>query len=326
MDAKPAISELSKTWSTQAVAPQHRLDYWVGAICEAFLEMDCSSKSAPSFEGRLTHIDAGQLSFNQVLSSASDVYRTQSAIARSQFHPFYLITHLTTDWNVRQGGQSVHVRPGDAVLVDSAQRYELHFPQAVNVMSIQLPRSWVGQWLAEPGTTARVAPKDQGWGQALSGLCTQLGKEPGLAMTYPTDLLADQLGAMLAAALEPHARDASASSPDLVASAKKLLAQRLDQTGLTADEIAQALGVSTRTLHRSFASEQLSLAGTLRSMRLRQATHLLEQVRLRHLSVAEIGRRCGFLDVSHFVRSYKNANGDTPAHWRRQAKSLAQMR
>lgn len=41
-----------RLWSTHSVASPERLDYWVGAICEAFLEMDCTSREPAEFAGR----------------------------------------------------------------------------------------------------------------------------------------------------------------------------------------------------------------------------------------------------------------------------------
>jgi len=38
----PATTDLLR-WSTDAVEARNRLDYWVGAICECFLEMEASS-------------------------------------------------------------------------------------------------------------------------------------------------------------------------------------------------------------------------------------------------------------------------------------------
>ena len=126
-----------------------RLDYWVGAICEAFLEMDCSSNQASLFEGRLTSVAVDVLSFNQVIACTQDVYRTSAGIARSEQHPFYLIAQRDSAWHVRQQGHLAHLRPGDAVLVDSAQCYALHFPESVAVMSIQLPSPTFAQNMDE---------------------------------------------------------------------------------------------------------------------------------------------------------------------------------
>lgn len=264
-----------RQWSTDSVASVFRLDYWVGAICEAFLEMNCNSKQASAFEGRLTSVSVDVLSFNQVIAYTQDVYRTAANIARGKQHPFYLIAQRDSAWHVRQQGHLAHLHPGDAVLVDSAQPYELHFPGSVALISIELPRQWVGSWLAQlDSPMPRVAARDRGWGQALSGLCLQFAQEPALVASYPTALLSDQLGAMLAAALEPPQLCTSPSSRSMIAHAQQVLRERLDQPGLTADTVAEALGISVRTLHRGFATEQSSFAGTLRRLRLELARHL----------------------------------------------------
>jgi AraC family transcriptional activator of tynA and feaB len=310
---------LARQWSTDQVATPGRLDYWVGAICEAFLEMDCSSRQAQAFEGRLTSVEVGSLSFNQVEASTQDVYRTRAGIARSASHPFYLITQRQTPWHVHQGGHRVGLRPGDAVLVDSASLYELHFPESVEVMSIQLPRAWVGQWLARvDDPLPRVARRDQGWGRALSGLSLQFAHDPLLAAGYPAHLLCDQLGAMLAAAVEPVQPAPSLPSRDLFDRARRLQQDQLDQPGLTSQRVADQLGISVRTLHRAFAAQSTSFALHLRRLRLERAALLLAQARLANVSVSELGRRCGFADASHFVREFQRHFLTTPARWRRE--------
>lgn len=307
-------------WTTDTVVPGRRLDYWVGAICEAFLEMDCSSRQAGAFDGQITRVAVDALSFNQVVASTQDVFRTPAGIARGCHYPLYLITQLNSSWHVRQGGHMAQLRPGDTVLVDSAQCYELHFPDSVSCLSVQLPRPWVGRWLSlAQSRVPRVAARDQGWGQTLSALCLQLGRDPSLAAAYPQALLSDQLGAMLAAALEPQQQPAASPvSRSLVERARLLLREQLDQPGLTAQAVARTVGVSVRTLHRGFATEQTSFAGTLRRLRLEHAAQLLAQPRLAHLTVAEIGRRCGFSDASHFVREFQRAFVVTPGRWRRE--------
>ena len=305
-----------REWSTEAIRPALRLDYWVGAICEAFLEMDCDSRARASFEGRLTRVDIGELGFHQVVAQAQDVFRTRAGVARSSRHPYYLITQRERSWHVRQDGRLLQLRAGDLVLLDSSRPYELHFPERFSVMSIQLPRQFVGRWLVQP-EAPRLIPRDQGWGAPLAALCLQLAEAPLSAAHYPTELLSDHLGAMLSAALEP-AISAPASSPDLVQRATAYLRDRLSQPGLFAQPAAEALGVSVRSLHRAFAARGLSFAGTLRRLRLEAAHGLLAQPRLARLPVAEIAHRSGFSDASHFVREFRQATGITPGRWRKR--------
>ncbi|MCY7371025.1 MAG: hypothetical protein LH479_09195 [Polaromonas sp.] len=113
-----------------------------GTICEAFLAMDCSSREDLSFDGALTGVALDALSLNQVTASTQDAYRTPGGIARGQQqHPLYLITQLRSAWHVRMGGQVPHLRLDDAVLVDSAHAYELHYPDAVACISVQIPQA-----------------------------------------------------------------------------------------------------------------------------------------------------------------------------------------
>ena len=177
----PSSPAALRQWTTDVVAQPARLDYWVGAICEAFLEMDCSSREAPLFGGELQSLPVETLSINRVRASTQDVFRTPAGIARSRQLPFYLIGQAETAWHVRQDGHVAHLRPGDVVLLDSARPYELHFPGGVHCVSLQLPRAWVGQWLQQaeaPGP--RVAWRDQGWGQSPGGAGRAAGTLPGL--------------------------------------------------------------------------------------------------------------------------------------------------
>jgi transcriptional regulator GlxA family with amidase domain len=131
----------------------------------------------------------------------------------------------------------------------------------------------------------------------------------------------DQFGALLAAALEPPSGPASAATHDLHARAVSWMGERLERPGLRALDLAQHLGVSPRSLHRAFARAGDTVAGRWRQLRLDHARQLMSQGRLASLSVAEVGRRCGYTDASHFGRDFQRDAGLTPLRWRQQQSS-----
>lgn len=308
-----------REWTTAQARPVERLDYWVGAICEAFLEMDCSSRAADCFDGSLMHLPLDRLAVNRVLASTQDVFRTSASIARSTSCPFYLITQLDHPWHVKQGSQRLQLRPGDAVLVDSAQPYELHFPHAVGCLSVQMPRAWLGEWLtAVDVAAARPVYREPGWGAVLSALCLQLGRDPTLAAQMAPTWMEDQFGSLLSATLEPAPPPGGAPERDLHGRAIAWMLERLDQPAVRTADLAQDLGLSARSLHRAFARAGDTVAGRLRQLRLDRARQLLCQRRLASLSVAEVGRRCGYSDASHFGRDFQRATGLSPSRWRQQ--------
>lgn len=305
-----------REWSTEAVRPALRLEYWVGALCQAFLEMDCNPRVRSGFEGRIARVGVGELAFHQVISEAQDMFRTPAGIARSSRQPYYLISQRDQCWQVRQDGKLLQLRPGDLVLIDSSRPYALHFPERSTVMSVCLPRPFVNRWLVE---AERAAPlpiaRDQGWGAPLSALCLVMAQEPLRAGHYPPELLSDHLGAMLSAALDPPDVPRSAAA-NLVDRATGYLREQLAQPGIVAQAAADEFGISVRTLHRAFSAQESSFGGTLRKLRLEESRRLLASRSLARLSVSEIGRRCGFADASHFVCEFHQATGMTPGHWR----------
>lgn len=319
----PAVLSASETglreWTTAQARPRERLDYWVGAICEAFLEMDCSSSAADHFDGQLVHLPLQRLAINRVHASTQDVFRTPAAIAKSRNHPFYLITQTEQPWWVKQGGHLLPLRPGDAVLVDAAQAYELHFPHSVTCLSVQMPRAWVGQWLksVEVGQ-ARVAHREQGWGAMLSSLCVQLGRQPDLVQQMAPDCLEAQFGALLAAALEPVTPAGASARPDLRERAVALMRERCGEPGWRADGLAAQLQVSVRSLHRAFTDAGETVMARWRQVRIERACELLAQPRLAGLNMAEVGRRCGYADASHFGRDFQRVMGRAPQRWARE--------
>jgi AraC family transcriptional regulator, positive regulator of tynA and feaB len=95
-----------------------------------------------------------------------------------------------------------------------------------------------------------------------------------------------------------------------------VLNQRFREPGLTASDIAESVGVSLATLHRVFATRMQTFADTLRQKRLAAAREMLANPRLDHVQVAEIGRRSGFADASHFSKQFSRDVGMSPRRWR----------
>lgn len=308
-----------RRWSTQAVPPAQRLDYWVGAICEGFLEMTATTASGGSFHSSLESADWGPVSIHRVRGSAQDVYRTRTAIARARENSYFLLCKSDSAWTAAQEETAARLLPGDLVLIDSRRRYEFHFADSANTLSLQLRPDWVATWLPDAeALLGRRIDGQTGWGGALSAMARQLTPELAIEPPLPAALLSDQLGALLALASDtglPAPAPATDALRDRVLDA---LRERHAEPGLTAAEVAAGLGISARTLHRSLAAGGQTFAQQLMACRMAVAQRLLADARFDRLTVAEIGRRVGLLDASHFVRTCRSRLGATPAQIRRR--------
>lgn len=305
-----------RRWSTEAAAPARRLDYWVGAVCEGFLAMDVRARTAQPFDAALTSAPLGELQLNRVEGSAQDVYRTPREMARGGPNYFYLLCKADEPWAAAQEARGTRLAPGDCLLVDSRRRYEFHFEQRCDTVSLQLPTDWVERWLPDPAAACgRALDGRSGFGAALSAFARQLQPELALAPPLPPALLADQLGALLALAA---GTEAPPPRPDLAARIGAAVRERHAEPGLTAAAVAAGLGIGERTLHRALAAGGQTFARRLMQCRMDAARRLLADPRFDRLAVGEIGRRVGLLDASHFVRTFRRATGCTPGALRRQ--------
>ena len=309
-----------RRWSTDAVSPAQRLDYWVGAICEGFLEMAATSSCGPGFCSTLESVPWGPVAVNRVRGSAQDVFRTRSAIARSRENFYYLLCKSDSTWTAGQEDCSARLLPGDLVLVDSRRRYEFHFAHSADTVSLQLHPSWIEGWLPDAqAALGRRIDGQSGWGAALSAFARQLTPELATRPPLPAQLLTDQLGALMALAVQ-QAAPAAPAAPSLRERIGALVRELHAEPGLTAADVAAALEVSQRTLHRALAGGGHTFAQQLMACRMEAAARLLADPRFDRLTVAEIGRRVGLADASHFVRSCRARLGATPAELRRRRR------
>ena len=95
------------------------------------------------------------------------------------------------------------------------------------------------------------------------------------------------------------------------------IVQRCSETSLRAEDVASALNVSTRTLHRVLAACAETFGAMLIQARVDLAVRMLQSPLFDRLTTAEIGRRAGFSDASHFVKVLRSRTGQTPLRIRR---------
>ena len=188
-----------ETWSTGLVEPERRLDYWIGAVCECFLEMDITTQVRSGFDCSVQRGQLDTIGINRVQGSAQHVYRRKASVARSTANYYYLLCKTDNDWTVMQNGHASRMRPMDLVLLDSRRCYEFNFPVNADTLSLELPIPWVESWISDP--ERRIGQRIDGragWGAALSAFACQLTPELATDRPLPARVLTDQLGALLA--------------------------------------------------------------------------------------------------------------------------------
>src|SRR3546814_14123237 len=83
-------------------------------------------------------------------------------------------------------------------------------------------------------------------------------------------------------------------------SACRFIEARREDSGLTADAIARAIGCSRASLYRLFEQRGLAVAEHVRAVRLNHSRTLLRDPRL---GIGDIALRCGYDDLSAFGKA-----------------------
>jgi AraC-like DNA-binding protein len=276
------------------------------------------ARNVETFNAHILVADLGPIAVLRMSGSSHRVDRGSREIERSGEHSFHLLVNSMSAWTLAHRGHA-QLRVGDGVFTDSEVPHQLDFTE-YDVLHLKMSEAWVRRWLPSPGVlTGRPILKDLGWGRALCSFMGQLSPEFMAATPLSPTVIADQIGALLA--LVSNEMTGSLATPTKPERAmrdriRECIAQRCMEPSINATEIAQSLNISTRTLHRNLATCSETFGATLMASRIELATRMLQSPLFRRLSTAEIGRRAGFLDASHFSRAFRKRVGRSPSQVR----------
>ena len=125
--------------STDSVLPQRRVEYWNDAACDSLTQQVAEPLNPRTFSGRMIRADVGNVRFVELSSDAAVVRHSRAHIARSNGAYFLVRFQLGNESVCSQGGEDVHLRPGDFSLCDTARPYQLAFKRPVSILTLRAP-------------------------------------------------------------------------------------------------------------------------------------------------------------------------------------------
>jgi AraC family transcriptional regulator, positive regulator of tynA and feaB len=308
--AETLATRTPRRWSTEDVDQRRALAYWVDTVCDHFIELDIDTPLRTGFRACLDQTDLGVATANFVQAELQRIHRTRARIARAHERAFVLLQIRSGQVCLSQFGREALVRSGECVLMDSAEPYKITCPQAHRGLALRLPEHWLKRWLPHPESlTARVLT-GAGWSSALNAALASIELESCDDLALPRGVVAEQIAVLLTLA----------AGRDLVAAGRSTLLNqllgtlhdRLHEPELAPLALAQAHGISKRTLHYAFAAAGTTFSQELTRLRLERAHQMLSDVRFADLTITEIAASCGFNESSHFARRFRERFAQTP--------------
>jgi len=315
---------MAQLLSTSGVAAPDRTAYWVDAVCDAYVQLECEpAPGAAGIDGEIRLERLGPLALSRVTATAQRVRRTPARIARAS-EDYCLVSIQTAGrGEVHQDGRRAVLRPGDFALYDSTRPYDLVFGADFQQLVLMLPGPALRGPLADTrALTAQAVDGRRGAGHLAIQMIRTLAQDLDTLQPASAAAVADSVTQILIAGLRtlPAAQAAPVSA--LTAyhrqRVKAFIEAQLADPTLDVTGIAAALQLSPSSVHRVFAGEACSVTEWIWQRRLDRLAQALADPAQRAHGVSALAFALGFNDAAHVSRAFRARYGCAPREYRQR--------
>ncbi|MCK1732943.1 helix-turn-helix domain-containing protein [Bradyrhizobium sp. 138] len=320
---KHAVPSRQSAWNTAGVRADEQFAYYREAICQAFMKLTPEPAAVAGFPASVEHVRLGDAAINRVSFPEHVVRRSAADIAASGRSCFYLNLKLAGRCRILQGNREISLSPGQVGIFDSDRQFALlhdRGPQ-LRVASFWVPAEALRERLPASFDVAAARLSDDPFvGHLIVETARTLG-EGALRMTEDEGVrLFRALIELVAVSLSRRSRAGAAESESLADATtlalKRAIHRRLREPGLAVADIADAVGISERYVHKLLARSGASFTDYVIDHRLDGAARDLRNPAMADRAIGTLAFDWGFSDLSHFSRRFKQRFGCRPRDWR----------
>ena len=309
-----AEDEAFQKFSTRAIPPAQRFDYWMSVLNDSMWRVTEWDDIPHDFNVELASARLGSLTTLSESISPHRSRRTRIDLDKSQERSYHLFVSVEPTWGFSHLGANGRLNSGDVLMLAEGE-HETICPEGFRGVILKCPEEWMRTWLPDPERLAgQTLARDSKWGRVLSPILRQMTPELAVAPPLPHRVLVDQLGAILGLLAGDAERQAM---PDMVELIRESVRERCGDAALAAEDIAVAIDVPARMLHRALSAAGSSFAAELISARVAVAVSMLASNTCRHQTLAQIAGASGFSSQAHFTRVLRRRTGRGPLELRR---------
>jgi AraC-like DNA-binding protein len=312
--------------STGDLRPDEREAYWRHVMSDTFAPVAIGEMTEGDVAGSIRGHWVGRLLVTDVQSTGQDIRRTPRLISEADNAYFQVAVVASGIGRIGQDDRQAVLHPGDCVLYETTRPFQWLFDSDWDVWVFSLPAESVRLSESERRLiSARSLDGTTGLTGVVSRFLLDLARHSeDLPAEQSERVLAhasDLVVALLSDRLDDSTQVRGAVQRSLMLRIKDYIHQRLSDPALGPAEIAAAVNISTRYLHRLFEAERQTVALYIKGLRLDRARRDLLDPRLAGRPITTIAYSCGFGDLSGFNRAFKAAYALSPAELRNASAS-----
>ncbi|MFT4283670.1 MAG: helix-turn-helix domain-containing protein [Protaetiibacter sp.] len=232
--------------------------------------------------------------------------------------PCFDVVYLVAG-TARLGTRPPVLTQGELAVMSVAPRVSIEVLDGAELIIVRIPEGAAGPHAqALRAAAGRVQAAVQGTSGLVAHLLRGLVAQ-GEARTEHPARLAQHLVGLIGLMCLDSGEDEAAWRSTMLRDALDYIEAHLGELDLTPDRIAASQNISTRTLHRLFEREGMTLGAWIRARRLEHCRMDLIDPAYADVSVSAVGTRWGLWDAAHFSRLFKSTFGASPRAYRQEA-------
>ncbi|HSI56593.1 MAG TPA: helix-turn-helix domain-containing protein [Ideonella sp.] len=314
-------------FSTRHLPSGQRVAGWAEAASDRFVESGFEVQNPEGFIASMRNHEMADLSLTRIHSAGHHhkrVTRSLRQAARAAEDFFLVSVQLEGSCRLSQGGRDALLRPGEFALYDTRRPYELQLAEDYGQAVLRIPRRTLLARLPQgDGLAALAVPAEPLPSRLLLQMVRELCRPDTALDPRATGDLAQGLLGVLSGGLRSLHEGLPAEAPGHASAAgqrervKAHVAAHLGDPQLGVAAIAEALGLSTRYLHKLFKAEGCTLERWIWAQRLQACAAALADPTWARQTLTQVAYAHGFSDAAHFSRSFQQRYGLAPSAYRR---------
>jgi AraC family transcriptional regulator, positive regulator of tynA and feaB len=313
--------------STDGLPRRERAEFWADLVSRHVTPIRIEpALEAHALRGEIQARALAQLGIARVSGQGVRALHTGAHVARAKGHVYAVCVHLDGETRINRKSETIGLRRGDIFITDSRHEFGLDLDRPWRHLLLTLPSEYLDGRVERPealaGAVLPDSPLARLWAAHLAAGFALAGELSPAAATLFVRHSIELLAQLLEECRCVDGTTSYASRAAIFTSGCHLITLRFADPQLTPATIAQAIGVSTRTLARVFAENNTTFMRRLFDERVRQAARLLASPHCVQRSITEIALACGFNDPTHFGRVFAARLQMTPRQWRGRQESF----
>ncbi len=310
-------------YTTQDHPAEHRLEWLTEVIGKEWADVEIiPPKDNNIFNDILIYPWRNGMRLSPIRSNPVCLSRMREPIKST--HDCYNVILLTSgQYKLEQSGREVFLKPGELTLYDVTQPHRITIPDQFSKILISIPRSILRHRVTNINDLkATRISTNQGIGAVVASFIYSVVNQLHMLDQGQYMELADhvvELFALSTTSLNDQCGSIRLHSSLVLMRVKAYIHHHLGDSELDSSRIAGGVGLSVRYLNNLFSKESTSLMQYVTQQRLELSRRYLAKRIYEKESITTIAMRCGFNNMAHFSRVFKQAYGLSPRAYR-QAK------